>query len=279
MKLLICQIPLHLGTKPFHIVNLDEHINTKQKCIEYALSNSAEVVIFPEYCYSTKEYDYLLEKSKTITIFAGSYQDANNFNQATLFSNGCYAEYAKINLSPYETVFPSQYSIRSSSNTELGYFEIMGKTCYILTCFDYYRLASQVWGKPLADGRLIDLFVSSCCNDKPEPFLKIAEATHLQRDTLTSIICNVSELTIDNKSNKYGSSAIFGLYDKNSMNNIQVNGWSDPQYVNMITKFPDGAQICEVTLQIPYNSHRMGAFEFTPNPIDINYIPLASLLA
>ena len=36
MKFLICQIPLQLKSDPFEIVNIQEHIETKKKCIEYA---------------------------------------------------------------------------------------------------------------------------------------------------------------------------------------------------------------------------------------------------
>ncbi len=277
MKFLICQIPLHLNSKPFKIANIDEHIAVKRKCVEYAMTTRCDVIIFPEYTYDPSEKEYMLDKSSELAIFAGSYQDAENYNQTIVFVGGNYFQQAKKHTSPYEKTIPNQFSVKPSE-ADLSYYDLKNKNCFILTCFDYFELAREKSRQLLGNGEFIDILISPCCNNNPEMFIKEAEAIHSHRDNLTSIICNVSRFKKDSgEYNTFGKSAVFGLYDKNSIANIKENGWHVSYCENMIAGFPEGDFVCEIDLQIPYHMHRMGCLEFSANPIHLDFKSLGEL--
>ena len=218
----------------------------KKKCVEYAIKRSFDVVVFPEYTYDTAEYDYMIGASERISILAGTYQDDKNYNQSIVFIEGQAYQEAKRHLSPYEKIIPSNYSIHPSEEV-LSYITINGSNSYLLTCFDYYEFSVEQYRKSLSNGEMVELLFSQCCNNNPVKFLKEAESIHNHIDNITSVICNVSKLKTDlNEYTEYGKSAIFGLYDKNSIENIRSNGWCDPFYDNMITIFPDGDIVCEI---------------------------------
>lgn len=217
------------------------------------------------------------KKSTFITILAGSYQDDNNINQSVIFEKGRSFTQGERHISPYENIIPQKYSIVPSDD-DLKILTIKDKNTLLLTCFDYYDFSVEEYKRYISSREHIDLLVSQCCNNNPDIFLKEAESLHNHIDNITSIICNVSKLKIDNDDYiNWGGSSVFGLYDKNSIHNIESNSWRNNFYTNMICQFPEGKYICELELEIPYHSHRMGCVEFKPNPNNIDFVSIDEL--
>ncbi len=278
LKFIICQIPVHLISKPMRIADFNEHLNIKLSCVNYAISKKADIIIFPEYTYDVREYSELTTKSKYLTILAGSFQDQDNFNQTAIFDNGLYYQQAKKNTSPYERTVQKRFRVKPSDE-ELSYLKLKDRNSFILTCFDYFELGKEKSRQTIDSGELVDLIFSPCCNNNPDIFLKEAESIHSHRDNLTSIICNVSKLKIDeDTSENYGKSAIFGLYDRNSVAEIKSTGWYLDYYSNLIAVFPDGDILCEIELQVPYHIHRMSSIEFTANPVELEFKELKEII-
>lgn len=282
MKFLICQIPLQLKSDPFEIVNIQEHIETKKKCIEYAEKNNVEVVIFPEYSYHPTEEDYLLQKSEKMIIFAGSYQDKNNFNMNMIFQNGELFNQAKINLSPYENSAFYNNPVVGSSKTQLGYIEFSNNGTKIktlpLVCFDYihyYRGQGIDFGFALKKEN-IQLVVSQCCNNEPYKFFEYAQVHHNDYG-FTSIFCNVSKLIIDGEEKgTYGKSSVFGLHSKNFLDSRHKD-FINKNFSNMIMFLPEGEGVCIIDLQIPYIITPALSIDYEINPKEIKYTKLVDL--
>lgn len=284
MKFLICQIPLQLKSNPFTISNTTEHINIRKKCIEYAENNSIEVIIFPEYSYHPSEYDYLLAKSRNMTIFAGSYQDSNNFNMNMIFQYEKVFKQPKVNLSPFENCSDYTSSVMPATNPSLGYIELENKeqknTVRVipLVCFDYiayYRNQGKDFSYELNKEK-IQLVISQCCNDKPRLFFEYAQ-THHNDFGFTSIFCNVSSVKVDDQEKKiYGKSSVFGNHSKKYLSSNNSN-FTDKSFSNMITVTPEEECLCEIDLQIPYDIQRAVSLEYVQNPKSIKYIKLADI--
>jgi len=276
MKFLICQIPLRLTTQPFRIANLPEHVSLRRKCIEHAIAGGFEVIVFPEYTYDPSEEEYMCDKSKKLTIIAGSYEDLGHFNQTVIFVDGNRFQQAKKHLSPHEVSLPVEKSVKESTDAPT-YFSLNGKCCMILTCFDFYHLVAEKC-RDLLDGKYLEIIFSPCCNDNPRIFFMEAEAAHGHTDSLTTIICNVSSLKVgDGDVKKFGGSAVFGMYDSNTVQSLDKLNLRCNFFKNMITSFPEGDYVCEIELTIPYPRPRMCAIQYCPNPSNVEYREISKL--
>lgn len=284
MKFLICQIPLQLTSEPYVIENLEDHIKLKKKCIEHGIKNKVDVIIFPEYSYHPNEYEYLIEKSKYVSIFAGSYQDPNNFNQNMIFIEGHVLSQAKVNLSPFENSVCSLKKVIPSCKS-LGLIPIINpKSGDIiptlpLVCFDYLKYYHNQ-GKDFSyviknDG--IQLVISQCCNDNPNTFFEAAQYHH-NYVGFTSIICNISTLIVDGEILiKKGESAIFGLHSKGYLGS-NYKKLVDSKFSNMMLKLDDSDLVCEIDLQIPYIPQvRSVSDDFIHNPTNIQITKISDL--
>lgn len=280
MKFLICQIPLKLKSDPYEIINIDEHISIKKKCVEYAINKQCDVIIFPEYTYHPSEYNYLLEKSNELFIFAGSYQDMNNKNTNMVFYKEQVIMQSKVCLSPYEKSCTRKNNVIASTEP-LKIIPVSGKyhqtpvNTMALVCYDYidyFRKQNKDFSHSLLDERIL-LVISQCCNDKTQLFLKKAESNHYDLD-YTTIFCNVSKLSIDNNPYiKYGKSSVFGIFGKD----YQKANTEEVNYRNNINICPDEDCVCEIDLQIPYSIQRASTINYTTNPTLINYSNLSEL--
>lgn len=281
-KICICQLGLTLQSNTKNIYNLGDHIKKITKCLELAKEKEVDYIIFPEYTYTEELENIYMDFSNYLTIIGGSYKSKNNYNETVIAHLGKIYYYKKMHLSPYElTVFSD--NLNEGSKNPFYFNDRNGYNISVLTCMDFYEELRNVALSQIDENAMVDIVFSPDCNNNPGILMDEANSTHNRRDSFYSILCNISELNIIGndgsliKQNTYGQSCVFGLYDSMYRDQILDKKLTKDYYRNMIFCLPDGENIALVTLEVPYQIHRRSTMEYTPNPTNIQIIPIEDL--
>jgi len=276
-KIAICQLSLEIKINPVTISNPESLRDKVLHCIEVAIGEGCNFIVFPEYSF----YPELMEEmysiqSRKIVIIGGSYQTATNHNCTVVASGGQLYFYNKINLSPMERAGFSPPLV--SGHKPVFVIEPYPNcTCGILTCFDYHRLGRDLVLKTNG-GKPVDIVFNPSCHNRVRVAHFEAEALHNQRDDFYSVFCNVAGLSVGAGGTQtpdgYGGSAIFGIYDPATKKRLETDQVRDKTFENMILGLGSEQQMAIVEIQIPYVWHRMSSMTFTHNPITYQLLPI-----
>ena len=278
VTLAICQIPLQVTRFPVTITNPEEHVALVRRCLNIASQRQAKYVVFPEYTFIPDLLGKLYRtRSQKRMIIGGSYQSAEDFNETVIAWRGQLHYYKKRCLSPDETG-NRRRSIKAGREQPLIINGPDGEPCAVLTCRDYDDSSLRLARAALPDRRMLSLLFSPSCTDKPDRFCAYAEAVHMERDTMYSVLCNVSSLRVGSPTGdstvQCGRSAIFGLWDDSTKQDLEEEGLRDRNSQNMILQAARDPCVLIARVAIPYSRPRRGVREFTRNPSRYVILPL-----
>lgn len=277
-RLVICQIPLSISTYPVRISNPIDHQSIVNRCIKYAIELKANLVVFPEYAYNPDNAQEYTSYSKMISIIAGSFQNEHGNNETVLFNDGNTVSFYKRNLSPYEETATPNLDKIVASELPIKSVSFGNINTLILPCMDFFLESRKLVDELLQDGGKPDLVIAPSCNNKPHSFLAEAESNHFHRAGLTTVICNVSKLSLNGGDfQDYGGSSVFGEYERHIRDEIVEYGWCDSSFQQMIGKCPPGDHIMEVDLHIPYMPVRKSTNDYAKNPENINVLEISKI--
>ena len=270
IKIALCQISVRLKDYPFMLEHPIKHRERVEECIDLALSEKAQIIVFPEYNLNSAIIDYLKSYSRGVFIIGGSYISPKNTNRTVLVFDGNTDHYDKINLSPYEeSVVGNSIESGNSKIINANYSNI---STAILTCQDYYVEARH----KLEENPRIEMLLCPALNNNSKVFLVEAEALHQRMPEKYSIYCNAAGLWVDGQqeSKVAGGSFVFGPHDPNDRAQVINSGLALNEFDNNIFFMGAGERIGFMEIEVPYTRISRASMNYTHNPKNVYCIDL-----